>query len=99
MITAILAMCVDTLRVFGMILGGGALDGVQRGIGVAGTFMGGAGGILGGAGVQPMQGRDGTICQDEAGSTMRGLTGGWHLLALAPLIVLAWPKLYKTVQI
>jgi len=86
-ITAIRAECVDTLRVCGMILGGGVLDGVRRGVGVAGTVMGGVGGILGGAGVQLMQGRDGTMRRDGAGSTMRGPAGGWHLLALAPLIV------------
>ena len=98
-ITSIRVGCVDTLRVCGMILGGGVLDGVRRGVGVAGTVMGGVGGILGGAGVQPMQGRDGTICQDEAGSTMRGLTGGWHLLALAPLIVPATTTgLAQTIQ-
>ena len=93
MITAIHAECVDTLRVCGMILGGGVLDGVRRGVGVAGTVMGGVGGILGGAGVQPMQGRDGIIHRDGAGATMRVPDGGCHLLALvlhpALLIVLA----------
>ena len=87
MITAIHAECVDTLRVCGMILGGGVLDGVRGGVGVAGTVMGGVGGILGGAGVQPMQGRDGIIHRDGAGATMRVPGGGCHLLALAPLIV------------
>jgi len=86
-ITAIRVGCLDTLRVCGMILGGGVLDGIQRGVGVAGTVMGGVGGILGGAGVQLMQGQDGTIRRDGAGPTMRGPAGGWHLLALAPLIV------------
>jgi len=85
-ITSIRVGCVDTLRVCGMILGGGVLDGVRRGVGVAGTVMGGAGGILGGAGVQLMQGRDGTIRRDGAGPTMQGPVGGCHLLALAPLI-------------
>jgi hypothetical protein len=70
-----------------MILGGGVLDGVRRGVGVAGTVMGGVGGLLGGAGVQLMQGRDGTIRRDGAGPTMQGPAGGWHLLALAPPIV------------
>jgi len=93
MITAIRAKCVDILRVCGMILGGGVLDGVRRGVGAAGTVMGGVGGILGGAGVQPMQGRDGIIHRDGAGATMRDPAGGCHLLAIvlhpAPLIVLA----------
>ncbi len=34
-----------------------------------------------------MQGRDGTIRRDGAGPTMWDPAGGWHLLALAPLIV------------
>jgi len=54
-ITAIRVECVDTLQVYGMILGG-LPDGFRRGVGVAGTVMGGVGGILGGAGVQLMQG-------------------------------------------
>jgi len=70
-----------------MVLGGGALDGIRRGVGVAGTVIGGVGGILGGAGVQSMQGRDGTIRRDGAGPTMRGPAGGLYLLVLAPLIV------------
>jgi hypothetical protein len=105
MITAIRAGCVDTLRVCGVILGGGGPDGVRRGVGVAGMVPGGVGaggvragvlggagvrhGILGGAGVQPMWGRDGIIRRDGAGPTMRGPAGGGHLLALAPPIVLA----------
>ena len=93
MITAIHSECVDTLRVRGMILGCGFLDGVLRGVGAAGTVMGGVGGILGGAGFQPMQGRDGIIHRDGAGATMRDPAGGCHLLALVlhptPLMVLA----------
>jgi len=100
MITAIRAGFVDILRVCGMILGGGVLDGVRRGVGVAGIVLDGVGGILGGAGVQPMRGRDGiirrggagatmrgrggTIRRDGGGAIMRGPAGGWHLLALAP---------------
>ena len=93
MITVIRAECVDILRVCGIVLGGGVLDGVRRGVGVAGTFIGGVVGTPGGAGAQPMQGRDGTIRRDGAGPTMRDPAGGCHLLALvlhpAPLIVLA----------
>lgn len=87
LITAILTVYVDTLRVFGMILGGGALDGVQRGVGVAGAFMGGDGGILGGAGVQTIQGRDGIIHRDGDGLTMRDAPGWCYLLALASPII------------
>lgn len=74
---------------------------VPGGVGAGGVRAG----ILGGAGVQPMRGRDGiirrggagatmrgrggTIRRDGAGPTMRGPAGGWHLLALAPPIVLA----------
>jgi hypothetical protein len=95
MITAIRAGCVDILWVCGMILGGGVPDGVRRGVGVAGMVPGGVGaggaraGILGGAGGQPMWGRDGIIRRGGAGPTMRGPAGGWRLLALALLIVLA----------
>jgi hypothetical protein len=91
MITAIRAGCVNILQVCGMTLGGGVLDGVRRGVGVAGTFMDGVGGVLGGAGARPMQGRDGITHRAGAGATMRGPVGGCHLLALAPPIVLATP--------
>jgi hypothetical protein len=75
MITAIRAGCVDILRVCGMILGG-VPDGVRRGVGVAGIVLGGVGGILGGAGVQPMRGRDGIIRRGGAGvQPMRGRGG------------------------
>jgi len=99
MITAIRAGCVDILRVYGVILGGGVLDGGRGGVGVAGIVLGGVGGIRGGGGVQPMRGRGGiirrggagatmrgrggTIRRDGGGATMRGPAGGWHPLALA----------------